>query len=381
MSSAFQLPMIAAGITSGDSTAVPQYADDPLVTEPVTAQALKNGATVLVAPTDRLILSDMDEIGIGDDLGIIANDIIGGVKSSCKGRCPVGAVLLPNEPAEGVTAVSFEDEHIAYLERMTAFKAAGADFAVAQGHTTLSSMRAAVMAAKVAALPIIVLMDVDDEGKTPLGTDYLAALITLQALGAYAFGIRCSGSYEDLYELIHDAFPHAEIPLCVSGDLSSLSDENIRSLCFAGVSVWFDISGQPAPALAELINKYGTCFDPSSEKDSRAAAVYCDAFFLPDDLELSDPLDCSYDISDELIDLDDENINAVCVSLHSTDEAAVLAEGAYMSRLPVCVTADDPTILEAALRYFQGRLIIDTRCGIPMAELSALGEKYGAILY
>ena len=374
------IPLKAVLTLTGDDQ-LPSLSDDVYVSEPVLAQASRNGANALIAPTDRLILSDMDEIGIGDDIGIIANSIIGSVKNASGGKYPVGAVLLPNEPAEGVTVVAFEDEHIAYLERMTAFKAAGADFAVAAGHTTLSSMRAAVMAAKVAALPIIVIMDVDEEGKSPTGTDYLASLITLQALGASAFGINCSGGFEEICELMHEAFPHAEIPLCAAGELAGFSDDQIRSLSFAGVAGWLDTSGKINAKHAELIDKYGTCFDGSTEKDSRAASVYCEAFFLPDDIELSEPLDCSFDISDELIDLDDENINAVCVSLHSTDEAAVLAEGAYMSRLPVCVTADDATTLEAALRYFQGRLIIDTRCGIPMSELNALGDKYGAILY
>lgn len=381
MKTCFQLPLIARDIASGDGESIPQYADDPLVLEPVLAQAKRSGANALIAPTDCLILPVLEEVGRDDEIQDLSEDIISAVIKTA-GDLSVGAALVPNRLGEADnTAAAFEDEHLAYLEKLTAFKGAGAAFAVVKHHSSLSSMRAAVMAAKVAGLPVMVIMDCDDEGKSRTGSDYLACLITLQSLGADAFCICPGCSTEELRELIHHAFPHAEIPIGVMTDLSRLSDEELKGLCFDGASVFIDTSGGLSEEGAETIRKYAHRFSDTDEKDSRAAAVYCEAFFLHDDLELSEPLDCSYDISDELIDLDDENIGAVLVELHSTDEAAVLAESAYMSRLPVCVTADDSTTLEAALRYFQGRLIIDTRCGIPAEELEALGEKYGAILY
>lgn len=377
----FQLPMIARDIASGDGESIPQFADDPLVLEPVLAQAKKSGANALIAPTDCLIIPVLEEVGRDEEIQDLSEGIISAVIKSA-GDMTVGAALLPNRLGEtDNTVAAFEDEHIAYLEKLTAFRAAGADFAVVKHHSTLSSMRAAVMAAKVAGLPVMVIMDCDDEGKSRSGADYLACLITLQALGADSFCICPDCGAEGLRELIHTAFPHAEIPIGVMTDLSKLSEDELKGLCFDGASVFIDTSGALSEEGGAIIRKYANRFSDVTEKDSHAAAVYCEAFFLPDDLELSEPLDCSYDISDELIDMDDENIGAVCVELHSTDEAAVLAESAYMSRLPLCVLADDTTTLEAALRYFQGRLIIDTRCDLPEDELNALTEKYGAILY
>ena len=52
-----------------------------------------------------------------------------------------------------------------------------------------------------------------------------------------------------------------------------------------------------------------------------------------------------------------------------------------MSRLPFIIRADDPTTLEAALRYYQGRLIVDTRCDIDEKTLLQLTKKYGAVVY
>ncbi len=382
MELSYPLPMIAKDMPSDSDGSLPQYADDPLVLEPVFAQAVKNGVNTLIAPTACLTEPVLTDCGRDDDLGSLAHGIIASAVAAADEDIKVAATLSENMLSEsGHADVAFEDEYMAYLEKLTSFRNAGADLAIAKDHRSLTAMRAAVLAAKVAAIPLIVIMDCDEEGVSPTGTDYLAALITLQSLGADGFGIRTSGTPEELFELIHDAFPHAEIPLFVMSDLSALAESDIQKLCFGGASGFIDISGGLTAVQSAHIARYGSCFDQREEKDSRAAAIYCDAFFLPDDLELTEPLDCSYDISDELIDFDDENYNAVCVMLRSTDEAAVLAESAAMSRLPVCVNAQDPTTLEAALRYFQGRLIVDTSCGIPREELEALGEKYGAILY
>lgn len=122
-------------------------------------------------------------------------------------------------------------------------------------------------------------------------------------------------------------------------------------------------------------------FRYGEEKDSYAAAIFREAFFLPEYLEFSEPLRCDLDMSDEIIDFDDETINAIYIHLGSTDDAAYLADNAIMSRLPFIIRADDPTTLEAALRYYQGRLIVDTRCDIDEKTLSQLTKKYGAVMY
>ena len=52
-----------------------------------------------------------------------------------------------------------------------------------------------------------------------------------------------------------------------------------------------------------------------------------------------------------------------------------------MTRLPIAVHCDSAPVLDAALRYFQGRLIVDSECQIEDEVLEPLAAKYGAILY
>lgn len=54
----------------------------------------------------------------------------------------------------------------------------------------------------------------------------------------------------------------------------------------------------------------------------------------------------------------------------------------WMKTIPVlAVWADSLPVLEAALRYFQGRLIMDSSSPLEENVLASLAAKYGALLY
>ena len=86
-------------------------------------------------------------------------------------------------------------------------------------------------------------------------------------------------------------------------------------------------------------------------------------------------------LTEDLIDIDDEVANATLVRIETPDDAQWLAKEAAMTRQPIAVQTDSLPVLEAALRYFPGRLIIDSDCELEEEVLSPLAAKYGAILY
>ena len=117
------------------------------------------------------------------------------------------------------------------------------------------------------------------------------------------------------------------------------------------------------------------------DADNYAAAIETEAFFLGNDIVFSEPIACSIGLGDDLIDLDDEQVNAALVELHSMDDVMLLTEHSSMTRLPIAIHTESKTILDAALRYFQGRLIIDSACDIDTDLIEQINAKYGAILY
>ncbi len=390
MSFPFELPMIADGAgTCGDLSG-----DDPDVvccentilrnpqklTESKT-RFLAGGGTALLAPTGHITHTRLEDLGYDDEFSAFLTDLTR-LTAECSDGRPVGGVLCPSDPIASEYGQNvMESAYFDHLEKITLLKDAGTSFILLKDFSKLWDMRAGVLAAATAELPVFVLLNVDEEGKTETDTDYIAALITLQSLGASAFGIHCTAGTDDTALLIKKAHPHAEIPLIAAAAFSETELSQLHHLAENGASVFLDLSAQPDRSKLQFLKAQRIRFDAAEEKDSYAAANFREAFFLPDFPEFSEPIPCGYDMSDELIDLDDSSADAVYFHLNSTDDASFLAENAAMSYLPFAIHTNDPTTLEAALRYYQGRLIVDSHCDIDEDELHELAAKYGAILY
>ncbi len=329
------------------------------------------GAGIYPLPTSFLTETNLSDTSREEELSRLLREQIETAETLLPAGAPLFPVISP-EPQTAFSCGAFEEVYMDLLEKYTAAKSAGADGAICAERDRLWVMRSAVLAAKTARLPLILFLQTDEDGTSESGTDALAALLTLQSLGAAAFGVAapegCAG------EIIRRLFPHADIPLCVLS-----SEQDFPAAVSAGAGILLSAT---LPAFGALMPER---FPPSpprpAEIDSYGAAVECEAFFLPEDLVLSDPLPCSYSLSDALIDCDDDNINTIVISLRSSDDAAILAENSTMTRLPLTVTADDANTLEAALRYFSGRLLVDSGCDIDRSELMRLCSAYGAILY
>ncbi|MDD6488513.1 MAG: homocysteine S-methyltransferase family protein [Clostridia bacterium] len=391
MSFPFRLPVFADGITACEQLTGENpdevcsekiIADNPETLILKKKQALSNGANMLFAPTGSAVHKRLEEFGLDDDFAEINRTLTETTIKAAENKVAVGGVVVPSTlfimPYGRDT---FEDVYFTYLEKITILKDSGAEFILLQNQNTLCDMRAAVLAAKAVDIPVFVTMNVNDDGISESGNDYIAALITLQAMGADAFGIECTDGIESLNRLIKQAFSHATVPLIAVIDTEKDSEQDILSLAENGASVFIDKSNWQNHNIFQKLSQTEIRFDETAEKDCYAAAIDCEAFFLPDNLDLSRPVICGYDMSDELIDLDDENINAVYLFLNSTDDATLLSDKATMSRLPFLIHTNDSVTLEAALRYYQGRLIVDSRCDIDESILKTLAEKYGAIIY
>ncbi len=390
MSFPFVLPMISDGtgscsqLTGDDPENVRceiKLLQNPDLLTSANRAAVSCGMNALLAPTGGIMRSRLEEWGEEESFASLHGQIIRLVASEANG-CVIGGAVQENlRLHEEYGKTVFESAYFDHLEKITILKDAGADYILLDSFDKLWNLRAGVLAARQVEIPVMAVLQVDEEGKTEGDTDYIAALITLQALGISAFGIQCSAGTDHTARLIKKAFPHAEIPLIAAGCFSGCTKQELVQLAENGASIYFDRSPHPDPTSIQLLRQVGTRYDASTEKDSYAAASDREAFFLPENIEPSEPLQCGYDMSDELIDLDDSSCNAIYIPLESTDDAASIAENAPMSYLPFLICANDPTTLEAALRYYQGRLIVDSRCSIDPELLVSLTGKYGAILY
>ncbi len=373
----------AAGMPAG---AEPEQwiAEHPEPCEDLLRGFLRAGCQALRAPTlcaSHFCLPSCRDIpGLNRRLLQIA-------KNAAQPGIPVGGAVGPSGlfvPPHGET--DFDDIYEGYREQIRALAKAKADFFILDGFHALADLRAALLAARTTKLPVIVLMAVDATGRTMTGGSLLPGLITLQAMGADAVGLSCPAE-PGLAEQFRRALQHAAVPFAVRLEPGNLSPQELTEAAEPFLKAGVRILGAGRGAGPEHLKALAIRLKPlgppelPEEPDCDAAAIEQEAFFLGDDIVLSEPIRCTTSLADDLIDLEDEQVTAALVDVAEMDDAVLLGAASGMTRLPIAVHADSPTILDAALRYFQGRLIIDSDCQIERESLEPLAAKYGAIIY
>jgi len=121
---------------------------------------------------------------------------------------PTGALLQP------MGTLSFDDAYELFVEQVVAADAAGADLFIIETMADIAEAKAALLAVtEHSDLPAFVTMTFDEDGRTFLGTTPEVAAITLSALGADVVGINCSLGPADVAPLIGRMLPWAHCPV------------------------------------------------------------------------------------------------------------------------------------------------------------------------
>ncbi len=357
---------------------------------------LEAGAQAVCAPTFGANRAALAPWGLQDKVGKINRGILQSAKRAAEPYgVPVGASLSPTGlfvPPHG--EADFDDLYSIYREQIRAVEEAGADFAAVGMQSSLADMRAAVLAARTTDLPIFVTLNVDGGGKTLTGGSLLPIAITLQAMNADAVGLDGFAFSGETTDILADALPHlyipliAKIPAQIHGASLSPTDFSrlVPELFYAGAGILGGSLGSTPEHIRTLRRTMDEfSFQPirpsRQNADCYAAATESEAFFLGDNIILSEPIECSIRLEDDLIDLDDEQVNAALVELETLDDVEILTRSALTTRLPIAVHTSQKMILDAALRYFQGRLIVDSNCDIDYPLIERAAAKYGAIIY
>ncbi len=112
--------------------------------------------------------------------------------------------------------LDFEDAFENYKVQASALAEGGADYILIETSIDLQEMRAALLAAKeVTNLPVICQLSYSEDGRTVTGTDPQTAAITLDAMGADIIGINCSLGPEQLVPIVKILSENTEKPISV----------------------------------------------------------------------------------------------------------------------------------------------------------------------
>lgn len=409
MSFPFKLPLLLDGATAtnladagmpGGVCVEKWILENPQKLVDLQSQFIAAGAQAVYAPTFGANRACLANYGLEEDVAGINQKLVALSQSIAKpAGVPVGGNVCPTGlfvPPFGDS--DFDDIYDIYREQIRALDDAGVDFIIIETQTSLADMRAAVLAARTTNLPVFVTITVDESGHTLTGGSLLPAVITLQAMGVDAIGLNCSFGPGPMLEYVEQVAPHVSVPIIAkpnagvpmwnapaNGGILSPAEfaVQMRRLMEAGARI---VGGcccstpEHLKALAVVAKDFVPPEAPE-EPDCYAAANEREAFFLGDDILFSEPISCTSSLGEDLIDLDDEQVTSALVEVNSLDDAMLLCENSTMTRLPIAVHCDSLPVLDAALRYFQGRLIVDSACPIETELIEPLAAKYGAIVY
>ena len=135
-------------------------------------------------------------------------------RKALPGKLVFGDIAPTGEIIEPAGNASFEETVNCYKQQVQGLLDGGVDGFAIETMMDLQEARAALIAVReMCDLPVIVTLTFEPGGKTLTGTDPVAALITLQALGADAFGCNCSTGPDMMARIIAGLKPYAKIPL------------------------------------------------------------------------------------------------------------------------------------------------------------------------
>ncbi|GFH91114.1 methionine synthase [Lachnospiraceae bacterium] len=381
------------------------------------------GSHVIYAPTFSANAVKLREYGLEDRIGQMNQELVAISKEAAGGKCLVaGDLTMTGEQLAPMGTMDFEELVNIYKEQIGYLVNAGADLLVVETMMSLQESRAALIAAKECCdLPVMVTMTFESDGRTLYGTDAKTAAVVLESLGASAIGANCSTGPDKMAEIITAmaevssvpiiAKPNAGLPfLDKNGNTSYDMDsdtfaDGMVKLVEAGASILGGCCGTSPEYIGKLkerTHRIKTVRRKKPDKRYLTSERKTVEFGLEDNFiivgERINPtgkkklqeqlrtgsLDMVLQFAEEQ-EACGAGILDVNMGMSGIDEKAmmlnVLEEVAGVTSLPLAIDSSHVEVLEAALRRYPGRALINSISyeKIKFENLLPIAKKYGAM--
>lgn len=328
---------------------------------------------------------------------------------------PTGLFVEPFGP------LGFEEAVAAYKEQVRGLIDGGCDLIVIETMIDIQETRAALLAVKETGNVFsVVCMTYEKDGHTLNGTDPVSALITLQSLGADAVGCNCSTGPEKMLEFVALMKPYAKIPLVAKPNAGVPRLENGKTvfdmeaaafgawgekLAQVGANMIGGCCGTTPLHIQELAKSVSSSRPQPPLRKSFGALTSSRSYLLFEENkqlyiagERINPTGKKA-LQQEFLEgktaiirqmaAEQEKQGAhlldVNVGQPGIDEVAtiksVIGLLATVTKLPLIVDSSRIETIEAALRIYPGRMLINSISGEKekMEKLLPLAAKYGAM--
>jgi len=380
------------------------------------------GTNILYAPTFTANRPKLEEYGLADDLVRINKELVAISKEAADGKALVaGDITMTGIQLKPMGTLDIEELIEIYKEQALALIEGGVDLFVIETMMSLQETRAAVIALKeICNLPIMATMTFEKSGRALYGTDAKTAAIVLSALGVDAIGANCSTGPADMASVIAEmasvvnipiiAKPNAGIPYLneVGETAYDNTPENfgkeMNILVDAGATILGGCCGTSPEYIKEVVShnympvkrtEAPKLHYLTSERLTHAFGLN-DAFFVIGErinptgkkklqAELREGnMERVFSFAEEQEDQGAKVLD-VNFGMSGIDEKAMMCRAIdklqNITNLPLCIDTSHVDVMEAALRRYPGRALINS---ISMEtekveKLLPIAKKYGAM--
>lgn len=399
--------------------------EHPQVMIDLQAAYIEAGSHIIYAPTFTGNRIKLAEYGLEDrieemnkELVAISKQAI--VKAGCRGYI-AGDITMTGKQLAPMGELQLEELIDVYKEQIRYLAEAGVDLLVVETMMSLAEARAAVIAAKETCdLPIFVTLTFHEDGRTLFGTDPATAVNVLQSLGVDAIGANCSTGPDEMCEIIREMKKYANVPIIAkpnAGMPELVNGETVyamtagefaeagQRLVDAGAGVLGGCCGTTPAHIMALAREVKSMDVPevsavrrrllSSER--RTLELELDGAFmvvgerinptgkkkLQEQLRVGSlelVLDMAEDQQEQGASVLDINMGMNGINEKEMMLKTIQAVGTAVN-LPLCIDSSYVEVIEAALRQYPGRALINSISyeHPKVEELLPIARKYGAM--
>ncbi|RHP99301.1 5-methyltetrahydrofolate--homocysteine methyltransferase [Roseburia sp. AM51-8] len=380
------------------------------------------GTQILYAPTFTANRIKLAEYDMEDRLEELNRAMVRYSREAAGDRAFVaGDLTMTGRQLYPVGDLMFEDLVDVYKEQVRAILKEGVDLFVIETMMSLQECRAALLAVKETCdLPVMISLTYNEDGRTLYGTSPEIAMVVLEHMGADIVGVNCSTGPLAMIPLVKAMLPYADIPIMVKPNAGMPELENgetvykmtpeefadaCEQLVDAGASVVGGCCGTRPDHIKALADRMrGKKVEPIQKKNRPVLTsergfveVTLDGGFkvvgerinptgkkaLQEELRSGSMQMVRQFARDQ--EIAGAAILDVNMGTNGIDEKATMLDAIYevisTVDLPLSIDTSYVDVMEAALRIYPGRALINSiSCEAEkMKELLPIAKKYGAM--
>ena len=381
------------------------------------------GTDILYAPTFTANRIKLKEYDLEDQIEEINTRLIKLSKMIARDKALVAADLtMTGKQLKPMGPLDFEELIDIYKEQIQYAEKAGADLIVIETMMSLQETRAAAIAAmEVSKLPVMATLTFESDGRTLFGSDAKSAAITLSHLHVDAIGANCSTGPDQMCKIIEAMAEVTDIPLIAkpNAGLPSLDEngmtvydmdsdtfsEQMIQIVESGATILGGCCGTSPEYIKKLVDKTkdlpvvarslaGRRF-LSSERQSLTFGLDDCFMIVGERINPTGKKKLQAEIREGKLDLVDQfaaeqeesgaKILDINMGMSGIDEKSmmltVLDEVANITSLPLSIDSSHVDVIEAALRRYPGRALINSISfeKVKVESLLPIAWKYGAM--